>query len=598
MKWKSLIPLLPAAAVLASLCLGGGCANTSTAPSGGPKDTIPPYLVDIKPLPDAVGVPCNTQVVFKFNEYVVVKNPQSIYLSPPQKKAPKWKMRGKSVVVYFEEPLLPNTTYSLDITGAIQDNNENNPYPGFTLVFSTGERLDSMMVSGIVQDCSTLMPVKGATVMLYKDASDSALFLHRPDAAAKTDDWGYFCLRNIQDTLYRVYAVMDANNDNIYQMDNERVAFLDSAFRPTTVVRDTLPELLKYDMKDTAACLARKVELELNLFREKPSRQFIVKKERVAERAAYLTFMAPNAQVNGMRIKGLPKDRLISQFNPERDSLELWVNDQRRMPDTLQLLINYLKTASTGVLVPTDEIVRLALDKKQRAAASKSSRRDRRHEDTICVYTAKAEPETVEQYGFTLEFKYPIIRDGFDRLVLRTINPRQKEADAPFTVTRDSTNLRRYTVMPKEKLLQGWEYRLRVPERIFRDINGFWNDSTVVKVSLPNDEKLSSLTLDLSGVGSGKYIIDLLNDKRDKVLRSYVVEHDCPVAFPYLRAGIYSVRITEDLNRNGIVDTGDLLTHRQPEKVRFYKISGSDRINVPERAEMQQSVNLKDLFAR
>src|SRR5574344_310262 len=129
---------------------------------------------------------------------------------------PKFKIKGKGIVVSFESDLDSNKTYTLDLTNAIVDNNEGNVFPGFTLVFSTGESIDSMLVSGTVQDCNTLQPVKGATVMLYKDQADSAIFLKRPDAAVKTDEWGFFCLRNIQDTIYRLYAVMDENNDNMY----------------------------------------------------------------------------------------------------------------------------------------------------------------------------------------------------------------------------------------------------------------------------------------------------------------------------------------------------------------------------------------------
>lgn len=88
-------------------------------------------------------------------------------------------------MVYFEEDLLPNTTYTLDLTGAIADNNEGNMFPGFTTVFSTGEKVDSMYVTGIVRDCNTLKPVKGATVMFYKDQRDSAVFLERPVAASR-----------------------------------------------------------------------------------------------------------------------------------------------------------------------------------------------------------------------------------------------------------------------------------------------------------------------------------------------------------------------------------------------------------------------------
>ena len=144
--------------------------------------------------------------------------------------------------------------------------------------------------------------------------------------------------------------------------------------------------------------------------------------------------------------------------------------------------------------------------------------------------------------------------------------------------------------------MPGYEYKLKVPYRKFRDINGFYNDSTEVKVSLPKDEKLSSLTLNLTGVNN-KYIIDLLNEKRDKVLRSYIIEKDAALLFPYLKEGKYSIRITEDLNRNGIVDTGNLLEHRQPEKVRFYKLrDGSFLITIKESTEMEQKIDVAKLF--
>ena len=348
-------------------------------------------------------------------------------------------------------------------------------------------------------------------------------------------------------------------------------------------------------MKDTALCLARHSELELNLFREKPSKQMIVKKERVGDRTAYLTFMAPNTKINSMRIKGLPKEKLISQFNLQKDSLELWVNDQRKMPDTLFLLLNYDKTDTLGKLVPTDETVKLARDKKAKAAAAKSSRRDMKHEDTTCVITTVAEGETIEQYGFTLEFKYPVIEAAFDSLQFRSVNPRQQEKKGAYTVTRDSTNLRKYTVMPKEQLLPGYEYFLKIPYRKFRDINGFYNDSTELKVSLPNDEKLSTMTLKLSGV-KNRYIIDLLTEKRDKIIRSFIVDSDGPVLFPYLKAAKYCIRITEDINRNNIVDTGNLLEHRQPEKVLFFKLEDQFLIPVLERSEMVWDLDLQEMF--
>ena len=96
-----------------------------------------------------------------------------------------------------------------------------------------------------------------------------------------------------------------------------------------------------------------------------------------------------------------------------------------------------------------------------------------------------------------------------------------------------------------------------------------------------------------------KYIVDLLNEKRDKVMRSYIIENDTKLLFPYLKSGRYSVRITEDINKNGIVDTGNLLEHRQPEKVIFYKLrDGSEVLTIKESTEMEQRIDIGKLFAK
>lgn len=607
-KISNLLPALPIALVLTGTMFSHSCANTTTPPTGGPKDTIPPVIRKIIPADGTVLVPAHkTKLEFGFNEYVVVKDAQSIYLSPPQEKAPKYRIKGKSVIVYFEKDLDSNTTYTLDLTNAIADNNEGNMFPGYTLTFSTGERIDSMMMTGTVMDCNTLMPVKGATVMLYayqgdstvindtlKVPTDSLPYLRRPDAAVKTDDWGYFCLRNIRDTLYRLYAVMDENRNNKYDPDNDKIAFIDTVIRPVIRVNDSLPELQKYLMTDTLACLARKSEHELHLFKETPSKQMIVNKERLGERTAYITFMAPYAQVDSLWFKGIPSKKVITQFNIKKDSLEIWINDPKPQPDTLFLNVSYLKTDSLWKLSPTVEEIKLS--KPRKTLAAKSSKRDLKHEDTIAVYTTTAQGETVEQYGIEIEFKYPIVKDAFDSLEFRYLNPRQQESKGKYTVTRDSLNLRKYVVRPEVKFMQGYEYFLKIPHRKFQDINGFWNDSTEVKVSLPNDDKLSTVNLNLSGV-KNYYIVDLLNEKRDKVLRSYRIDKDCTLPFPYLKAGKYSIRIIEDINGNGIVDTGNLLSHKQPEKVRFYKLKdGTFLIDIPEMTELDQDINIEELF--
>ena len=593
--FKNLFPVIPVAIILGTVIFSHSCANTTTPPTGGPKDTIPPLIVEVYPQLGQTDVPCQkTKLEIKFNEYVVVKDPKSLFLSPPLEKAAQFKLKGKSVIVYFENDLDSNKTYTLDVTNAIADNNEGNMFPGYTLVFSTGDRIDSMMVTGVVQDCNTLNPIKGATVMLYKDHADSAIFKKRPDAAVKTDDWGFFCLRNIQDTLYRVYAIIDDNNNNMYEAENEKVAFIDTLFRPTIKVNDSIPELMKYDMKDTVSCLARQTELELNVFREKPTKQLIVNKERIGERTAYITFMAPYAQIDSIWIKGVPKEKLITQFNLVQDSLEIWINDPKPQPDTLFLNVKYMKTDTLGLLNSFTEEIKLA--KPKTLLVGKAAKKDIKKEDTTCVFTLEAKPELVEQYGFVMEFKYPVVKEAFDSIIFRSVNPRQQETKGKFKVIQDSLNLRKYTLKPVDKLLPGWEYFMKVPHRKFTDINGFYNDSTEVKVTLPNDDKLSTISLVLTGV-ENKYIVDLLDEKRTNVIRSYNIDKDQTLVFPYVKAGKYSIRFTEDRNQNGLVDTGNLLEHKQPEKVLFYKLDdGKSLIDIPEMTELEQEINLSEMF--
>jgi hypothetical protein len=429
--------------------------------------------------------------------------------------------------------------------------------------------------------------------MLYKDHADSAVFLHRPDAAVKTDDWGYFCLRNIQDTIYRLYAIIDENNNNIYEPETEKIAFVDTLVLPQTKVNDTLPELQKYDMKDTLCCLARNSEYELNVFREKPTKQMIVNKERVGERTAYITFMAPYAQIDSIWIKGVPAEKLITQFNLQQDSLEIWVNDPKPQPDTLYLNVKYMKTDTLGMLNSFTEEVKLPKPKKLMA---KTPKKDIKKEDTLAVFTVDAKPENIEQYGFVVEFKYPLIQDAFDSLGFKSINPRQQESQEKYSIKQDSLNLRKYIITPSKKLEPGYEYILKMPHRKFKDINGFYNDSLEVKVSLPKDDKLSTMMLNMKNVGN-KYIVDLLDEKRANVLRTYIIEKDQTLVFPYLRAGKYSIRITEDLNRNGLVDTGNVLEKKQPEKVLFYKLENDESlIDIPEMTELEQDIDIAEMF--
>lgn len=594
---KKYTPVILALLLLFPMIFAPSCANTKQAPSGGKKDTIPPYITMINPLPGVTGFPLTGgKIVFDFNEYVTIKNSQNVFLSPPLKRTPKSVIKGHSLIVSFEDTLLANTTYTLNLTDAIADNNEGNMFPGFTFAFSTGDNIDSMYITGTIQDCSTLEPLKGATVLLYDDLSDSAVFLRRPYAAVKTDEWGFFTLPYIKDTVYRLFAIEDNSNNNIYDPEEDRIGFVDSLIRPVNKVADSIPELMKYDMKDTLNCLKRVSEYDINVFREKPSKQYIKNFGRSSERCGFITFNAENAWIDSLWIKGYKSGAAITQFNIQQDSLVIWLNDRRPGPDTLNLVVNYRKTDSAGTIVPFMEELRLyeeGLGKKAYTRHKKPS--EIKHEDTICKLSFTAKPETVERNGFELAFTEPVIRASFDSLKAWSVNPRQQETELTYTVEFDSTDVRKFRIHPDTDYQQGWEYIVKIPYRCFRGLNGYYSDSTEVKVSLPSDEKLSSIGLTVSGVES-LYIVDLMDEAGKSVLNTHMIDSDTTVAFPYLKAAKYRIRFTKDANGNSIVDTGNILEHRQCEPVCFMKFGEEKFIDVPESSEITQSVNLSELF--
>lgn len=591
--------------LLAAYCLhSSSCANTRGAPTGGPKDTIPPVVLKMEPDSNAINFPLNKgKITITFDEYVQLKDPsKNIILSPPQKKRPKTSIKGKSIVVTFEEPLDSNTTYSLNFGNAIADNNESNPLPFFTYTFSTGNTVDTMMLSGNVYDYATLLPVEGATVSLYHNAKDSSVFNDLPVAVTKTDKWGYFVLRNIKDIPYKVYAIKDENNNNKYDPGLEQVGFLDSLYTPSVAMQKGMPQLAIYDMKDTLACLARPSEIEIVMFPEKTTKQYIREYKRVSERGSYIKFGAPNVQIDSFSIRGIKSSRVIEQLNATKDSLCFWIKEGNVIDDTLFVGIKYLKSDSLNNLVSTAENLKFILpkslrnkDKDKNAERNKQNRGEKKRKDLLEI-TLNANPETLDQDGFVLEFPEPLIEAKQDSLRLTMIDPKQQKFKALYSFTRDTAEIKRYTLMPLDGFKKGNEYELFIPEHAFKDIYGNTNDSTKIKASLPNNEKLSSIATKLTNVET-RYIIELINETRDKSFRRYTVTKDTTLLFPYLKEGNYSIRITQDLNANGRLDIGDVLAGKLPEKVKLYRLpNGEAVLKIGERMDLEQEIDLKELF--
>lgn len=578
------------------------CANTTAPPMGGIKDTIPPVLLKVLPDSGAVDFPLKEgKIELRFDEYVVLKEPQkNLYLSPPLDKRVETKIRGKSIIASFPSQLDSSVTYILNFGNSIVDNNEGNQFNAYVFPFSTGKYLDSMMISGTVYNAATLMPANDATVAVYKNQEDSAVINTLPSAMAKTDKFGYFVIRNIPQHDYRVFAFKDNNGNNKYDPENEEIAFSDSVVRANRVLVKGMPEIVPVSEKDTLTALGRPSQIKLYMFKEDSDKQYIREAKRLQSRMFYLKFSAPGAQLLSLDFNKGKEIKYIKEFNIRRDSLVVWLTDTLQpIPDTLKLTVNYMKTDSLLNLTAAEDEFSLVAPKPKREEPNQPERRipgQKRKRTDLLEFTMEADPVLFEQKGFVLEFPAPLKSINSDSLLFRVITPRGDTSAAPYNLVKDSINSRYYTVIPRNKILQGHEYTLLAKRSAFTDIYKHTNDSLFKSVKLPQDEKLSKLSLDIKGV-KGFYIVELTNITRDKVFRSYFVNSDVTLEFPYLQKGKYSVKITEDINGNGITDTGNLLNKRQPEKVRLYTLpDGSAVITIPESTELVQTIDITAIF--
>lgn len=590
-------------ALFIACCIGShSCANTTTPPSGGPKDTLPPVLIKITPGPGTTQFPLTEgKFTLLYNEYTVVKNAADILLSPPTKRKPQAKVKGKNIVVTLTDTLKADQTYTLDFGQALADNNEGNLAPRLVFAFSTGDDVDSLYFTGSVVNSKTLAPVKNALVSAYIDQSDSACFNTLPDAAVKTDDWGFFVLRNLRDTLYRIYVYTDTDGDFKYNPDEDEVGFLDEAYQPVLPMTDSVYELHSFNMKDTLLCAARVSMVSLLTFKELQTVQYLQNSGRVSERQGFLKFSAADVQIDQLEFVGIPDSAVILQYNATRDSIDFWINTDYRLDDSLLIRLNYLKTDSTGVLAPAQERLALAV-MKQETQAEQPARKSREEQekpagpDTTFKLTVQAQDETVEQLGVYVESALPVIRIVRDSIRLVETNPKGQQSQKKFSFRQDTTDIRRYIITPSEALIKGYDYELTLPQGTFLNLDRLPNAQASAKFKVPQGEDLSTLALDLTGV-EDRYIVELTDEKGSKVFRTYHVEKAQKLVFPYLKAGKYAVRITCDKNRNGLADTGNLLAHKQPESVRFYENApGNKVLEILESAEIEQTIDLKEMF--
>lgn len=326
-------------------------------PDGGWYDETPPTITSCSPADQSTDVKTR-KIKINFDEYIQVDNPtEKVVISPPQIETPEIKAAGKSIVVEIKDSLKPNTTYTVDFSDAISDNNESNPLGNYTYTFSTGDHIDTLEVAGYVLNAQNLEPIKGILVGLYNNLSDT-IFTSQPMLrVSRTDSRGKFIIRGVAPGQYRIYALSDADNNYIFSQKSEQLAFSHDIIEPTfkpDVRQDTIwRDSLRIDsIRRVPYTHFLPDDIVLRAFTEEQTDRYLLKSERTYANRFTLYFSYGNRQLP--EIKGLnfnEKDAFIIETSEKQDTITYWLRDTMLVnQDTLRMELKYLATDSTGVL--------------------------------------------------------------------------------------------------------------------------------------------------------------------------------------------------------------------------------------------------------
>lgn len=604
---KRLIYILTIAAAICA------CANRGY-PEGGPKDEDPPIIIKEDPYNFSTNFEDNKLRIY-FNEFIQLKDVNSsMMVSPPLKKKPTVSNRGKYILVDFSrDTLKPNTTYNVDFGKSIVDNNEGNPMGYYRYVFSTGPEIDTMEMGGQLVDSESGEPLLKVLVALYKNHADSSVINELPAYVALTDSSGMFRFTNIQDTIYRLVAFEDANNDYKYIPESENVGFIDTLIQPVVfpatridtifkTIKDTLPDGIIADTTviDSISSVDYyaygPANLFVRMFVEEKTQNYMETPKREERENISTIFAMPQGgrslqlALTDSLLRDSIADRewYIIERNRTFDTLKIWLTDSlvvRR--DTLFIEFNYLKTDSLKQLSPTKDTIRMNFKPKEDNKKGKAKKDNAVADSLAKLYSnAQVNKKTLDigARGYIL-FDVPIIKEDLDSLVLE-----EKRDSAfvsiPFTFEQDSSNLRRFWINADYK--SGGEYQMKVDTGVIQTIYGKTIAGFDNSFKIKKSDEYSTLKVKLTNTHDRPVLVQLYAAKKSSsgskkvatnagqatfnIIKSKLTDRDGDVIFDLINEGTYMIRAVIDENRNGKWDTGRYLQHIQPEEVYYQYI--------------------------
>ena len=568
-----------------------GCARMGQ-PDGGWYDEDPPQILHETPADKATGINSKKITIF-FDEFIKLDNPsEKVVVSPPQLEQAEIKAGGKRITVELQDSLKPNTTYTIDFSDAISDNNEGNLLGNYTYTFSTGDHIDTMEVAGYVLEAENLEPIKGILVGLYDDLSDTA-FLHKPLLrVSRTDDNGHFTIKGVRDGRYRVYALQDMDGNYMFSQRSEKLAFSHDIvatsckpdFRQDTIWRDTLHIS---DIKRVPYTHFLPDDVVLRAFNEILTDRYFLKAER--REASRFTLFYSYGDSLLPQLKGLNFDEtnaFIEEPSMNNDTITYWLRDTTLVnQDTLRMQMRYQMTDTLGHLQwQTDTLEVLSKDtyahrqRLQQEAYNKWCKKQERNKKRGRPYEEVMAPEPMN-FSCSLsgtidplqnprfDFSTPLERIDTTKIHLYAkVDTTWYKSD--FLFNQLPGKLRQYQMTKNGNWIPGTQYSLEIDSAAFTDIYGKVSSAFKQGFKVRSLDEYGSLQVTLLGMKDTTCVVQLLN-MSGKIAMEETIRTGS-VQFNYVKPEKYYLSLFIDSNGNGVWDTGEYAADRQPEMVYFY----------------------------
>lgn len=509
--------------ILFSLIILFGCAKRGT-PTGGPKDSIPPVLVNASPKLNSTNFD-SEEIRLTFDEWIKLDKVQDqLIISPPLEKS-SYEIKPlsgvtKKVFLKFLDSLAPETTYTINFGNSIQDNNENNPLTFFSYTFSTGETIDSLYIRGNTKDAFSQESDEFISLQLYRVDSlfkDSIIFKDKPTYISNTLDSTNYKFQNLKEGKYLLIALKDVDNNYFFDPFYDKIGFLDSLI---TLPRDSVIDLKLF-----------KEETEITW--DKPH---FINSEKIG--FGYYGKL----DLDKIKIESNIPDSVNYVFIKEKetDTLNLWLS--RNSFDSLNFSL---------IETDTIKLTTVKFDRKRDSLIDSLNLSQK----TVNVIHLKESFKISSNIPLNkIEDSLITIRD-IDSLIIpftTSINDRLDEIDIDFEVS------------PSD------DYSIFIKPRAIKDIRGTENDTLQYNVVSQTLEDYGNVFLDVITNNDSKYILHLIDSSSNIIREFNNVNSNSTIIFDYIRPGKYTFRLIEDINSNDIWDTGNYLKQVQPEPVYYF----------------------------